>query len=127
MKSLLNKLKLILVIPIVFLSLTPAMALAADAQSAIQCGVNSAAGSNSCTAKPTTSLNDTIKTIVSVLSIAVGVAAVIMIIIGGLRYTSSAGSADAAKNAKDTLLYAVIGLVIAAVAQIVVHFVLSKV
>src|SRR5581483_11907527 len=106
------------------LVLSPSLALA-DAQSEIQCGVNSAASGN-CNTQPTGDLNDTITSIVNVLTVVVGVAAVIMIIVAGLRYVASAGNPEGAKNARNTILYAVIGLVIVAVAQLIVHFVINK-
>ncbi len=67
-----------------------------------------------------------IKTIINVLSIIVGVVAVIMIIIGGFRYITSGGKQESVTGAKNTILYAVIGLVIVALAQIIVRFVLTK-
>lgn len=108
------------------LVLIPATALAATAtQNQINQGINDAAGSNQ-TASPETTLNSTVTHVVSVLTVVVGVIAVIMIIIAGLRYTASAGNPEAAKEAKNTILYAVIGLVIVAMAQIIVHFVLNR-
>ncbi len=53
--------------------------------------------------------------------------AVIMIIVGGLRYITSGGSDTSVTSAKNTILYAIIGLIIVALAQIMVRFVLSKV
>jgi hypothetical protein len=49
-----------------------------------------------------------------------------MIIVGGLRYVTSGGSDASVTGAKNTILYAVIGLVIVALAQVLVHFVLSN-
>lgn len=56
----------------------------------------------------------------------VGVAAVIMIIIGGFKYMTSSGDPANLNSAKNTILYALIGLVIALVAQGIVLFVLRK-
>ena len=56
-----------------------------------------------------------------------GVIAVIMIVIGGINYTTSAGDSAKAKKAKDTILYGVIGLVIALLAFAIVNFVLMNV
>ncbi|MGH7195928.1 MAG: hypothetical protein ACREGA_04085 [Candidatus Saccharimonadales bacterium] len=71
-------------------------------------------------------LSSVAKSIVNVLSIIVGIVAVIMIIVGGLKYVVSAGDAQAASGAKNTILYAIIGLIIAVLAQIIVHFVLNN-
>ena len=128
--TMLNKIKTgLLLAAIAFLglfSLVPKMTLAVDTQSAIQCGINSAA-SGSCNQAPPSSLDSTIKNIVNILSAAVGVVAVIMIMIGGFRYVTSSGNPEAAKGARNTIVYAVIGLVVVAVAQVIVHFVLGKV
>lgn len=59
----------------------------------------------------------------SVLIYAVGIISVIMVIVGGLMYTLSAGEPANTKKAKDTILYAVIGLVIALVALSIVTYV----
>lgn len=72
-------------------------------------------------------INNLIHTIINLLSVVVGVVAVIMIIIGGLRYITSGGSDTSVTGAKNTILYAIIGLIIVALAQILVRFVLSKV
>jgi multisubunit Na+/H+ antiporter MnhB subunit len=51
--------------------------------------------------------------------------AVIMIVIGGIRYTTSNGDSSQVKSAKDTIMYAVIGLVVAILAYAIVNFILS--
>lgn len=71
---------------------------------------------------------DTILTAaLQILSLVVGIVAVIMIIIAGLRYITSGGDANGISSAKRTLIYALVGLVVVALAQTIVHFVLSKV
>lgn len=72
-------------------------------------------------------INRLIHTIINLLSVLVGVVAVIMIIVGGFRYITSGGSDTGVTGAKNTILYAIIGLVIVALAQILVRFVLNKV
>ncbi len=71
------------------------------------------------------SLEEGIKNIVNVLLFVLGAIAVIMIIIGGIRYATSNGDANATKGAKDTVLYAVVGLVVAILAYAIVNFVLE--
>jgi hypothetical protein len=73
-----------------------------------------------------TDLKTFIKTIVNILLFVLGAIAVIMIIIGGIRYTTSNGDASAVKGAKDTIFYAVIGLVVAILAYAIVNFVISS-
>lgn len=55
----------------------------------------------------------------------VGIVAVIMLIIGGIRYVISGGDSKKVTDAKNTILYAIIGLVIAFLAFAIVNFVVS--
>src|SRR5690349_9064207 len=54
--------------------------------------------------------------VVNLLLTIAGIIAVIMIVIGGIRYTTSAGDAGQTKSARDTIIYAVVGLVVAIMA-----------
>jgi hypothetical protein len=72
-------------------------------------------------------VNSILETVINILSMVVGVVAVIMVIIGGLKYITSGGDSTSTNNAKNTILYALIGLVIVALAQVIVRFVLNKV
>ena len=67
-----------------------------------------------------------IKTIVVLLSWIVGIASVIVIIIAGLKFVTAGGDSNAVASAKSTLLYALIGLVVAALAQFLVHFAFNQ-
>lgn len=71
-------------------------------------------------------LEDNIKTIVNVMLFLLGAIAVIMIIIGGIRYATSNGDSSQLKGAKDTILYAVVGLVVAILAYAIVNFVVTS-
>ncbi len=72
------------------------------------------------------SLDTTTTTIVNVIIGIVGFLAVIMIILGGISYTTSAGDANKVKKAKDTIMYGIIGLIVAILAFAIVNFVLSN-
>lgn len=74
----------------------------------------------------TDNVNDLVTDIINIFSVVVGIVAVIMIIIGGFRYIVSGGDSGNVTNAKNTILYALIGLVIVALAQFIVRFVLGK-
>lgn len=74
----------------------------------------------------TGSLSGTIRSIVNVLLFIVGAAAVIMLVVGGLKYVTSNGDQQAVKSAKDTILYAIIGIVVAFLAYAAVNFVVSQ-
>lgn len=71
-------------------------------------------------------LNAIIRNVVNILLFIIGFVSVIMIIIGGINYTLSQGDSGKVKSAKDTILYAVIGLVVALLAFAIVNFVLSQ-
>ena len=66
------------------------------------------------------------KKIINIFSIVVGSVSVIMIIIGGFRYVISGGDSNGVSGAKNTIMYAIIGLVIVLFAQIIVKFVLTN-
>jgi len=95
---------------------------AASAGSQVQDGVNAVGGDEN-----TTDLNAFIKTIINVLLFVIGAVAVVMIIIGGIRYVTSNGEQAHVKAAKDTILYAVVGLVVAMLAYAIVNFVVASI
>lgn len=79
----------------------------------------------SSTGGSTDGVRDAINTVVDILSWVVGVISVIMIIVGGFRYITSGGASDKVTGAKNTIIYALIGLVIVALAQFIVNFVIG--
>lgn len=76
---------------------------------------------------PGMDLNEILGVFLNLFSIIVGIVAVVMIIYSGFKYITAAGDASNLTSAKNTLLYAIVGLVIAALAQFIVQFVLSNV
>jgi hypothetical protein len=73
-----------------------------------------------------TELIPTIGNIITILLGLVGVVAVIMLIIGGFKYTVSGGNDKSVEAAKNQIMYAVIGIVITLLAAGIVQFVLSQ-
>ena len=69
-----------------------------------------------------TTLNQIINVIIGII----GFIAVIVIILGGVQYTTSAGDSGKVKKAKDTIMYGIIGLVVALLAYYIVNFVLTS-
>lgn len=65
--------------------------------------------------------------VVNTLSFIAGVASVIAIIIGGIMYATSAGDEKRVQNAKNTILYAVVGIIIALLAWGISSFVVSSI
>lgn len=66
------------------------------------------------------------RTITNVLLFVLGAISVIMIIVGGLRYVVSGGNATAVTAAKNTILYAIVGVIVALLAYAIVNFVLDS-
>ena len=79
------------------------------------------------TGEGNSSLSTVIKNVINIFSIVVGAISVIMIIIGGFRYVVSNGDSNGVSGAKNTILYAIVGLIIVLFAQVIVRFVLTNV
>lgn len=71
-------------------------------------------------------LDKTISQVVKILSYIAGALAIIMVIVAGFKYITSGGDSGRVGSAKNTLIYALVGLAIAVLAQALVHFVLAK-
>lgn len=109
--------------------LAPATATVyAASTSNINCGVTGNLTGENCTVtdEGSNTVTKTIQTVIRMFQIIVGLISVFMIIFGGLKYITSGGSDAAVKSAKNTILYAVIGLVIVAIAEAIVQFVLKR-
>ena len=70
---------------------------------------------------------DVFKNVVNILLFIIGAVSVIMLIYGGIRYTTSGGNANSVTAAKNTIMYSIIGLVVAILAFAVVQFVVTQV
>ena len=114
----------LLALPVMAFGVTTLMADSASAQLNLESGINSAKG----TGAPDNVMEDDglIKKVVNLLLWAIGIVSVIMIIIGGIRYATSNGDSTQVTAAKNTIMYAVIGLVIAIFAYAIVNFVLFQ-
>lgn len=75
---------------------------------------------------PTVSIGGALLTAVHVLNIAVGAISVLFIVIGGVRYVVSNGNSSQVETAKQTITYAIVGLVVSILAAAIVGLVLSK-
>lgn len=67
-----------------------------------------------------------VQIVINLLLYVLGIIAVIMIVVGGIRYTTSNGNASQIKEAKDTILYSVVGLIVAMLSFAIVNFVLGR-
>ena len=68
-----------------------------------------------------------VNTIVNVFLFLVGLLCVIMIIFGGFRYVTSSGDKQKVDSAKNTILYAIVGLIVALIAWALVNWVFQQV
>ena len=82
---------------------------------------------NGCDGSAKDGLPNAITNIVNSVIGAIGIVAVIFIVVGGVNYMASSGDATKVKKAKDTILYATIGLVICALAFAIVNFVIKSI
>ena len=73
-----------------------------------------------------TRVQSTIKLAIRIFQIVVGLIAIFYVITGGLKYITSGGDSAGVTGAKNTILYAAIGLVVVALAEVVVQFVLNR-
>lgn len=85
-------------------------------------------GIGGCAQRPgAPNVNNTLTKVINLLSALIGITAVIMVMVGGFKYIISSGDSNSATSAKNTIIYALVGLAIAALAQVLVHFVLNNV
>ncbi|HTE22565.1 MAG TPA: hypothetical protein VK674_06000 [Candidatus Limnocylindria bacterium] len=121
-----NSKKLVLLLAVATLGFAAgASAVSAQTVTDVCQGVASAGGSCTETGASTT-VNSIVGLGVNILSVIVGIVSVVMIIIGGFKYVTSGGESASIQSAKNTILYAIVGLVIVAMAQIITGFVLDR-
>lgn len=100
---------------------TPISALGEGGASA---GIGAARGDNT----PSNLVNgdsSIIKRAINIMLFAVGVLSVVMLIFGGFRYVISGGKKESVTNAKNTILYAIVGLLVAVFAYAIINFILG--
>ena len=95
--------------------------------SPIKKGINDAKATTGMKAEGEADVNNVVQTIITILIWLVGVLAVIMIIYGGIIYTTSGGDPGKVKKGKDTIIYGIVGLIIAILAFVIVNFVINVV
>jgi len=88
-----------------------------------------AANSSACTANgsnPISGKDGVILRVINIFSFVIGAASVIMILVGGFRYIISNGDSNSLSTAKNTILYAVIGIVVFLLSRGIITFVINK-
>jgi hypothetical protein len=68
-----------------------------------------------------------IKGAITVLSYLIGIAAIIGIVVSGIRLTTAGGDSNAVASARSGLVYSLVGVAVAVLAQVIVAYVLGKV
>ena len=107
-----------LLIAAITLLVVPGVALAQGLATRVISPLGTQTGSN---------LSLAITNILNALLVLAAIAALVMIIVGGVRYIFSGGDEEQAKSAKNTILYALVGLVVIALAAVAVNFILAAV
>jgi hypothetical protein len=103
----------------------PVSVSAATPQDEVCKGIGAADGSGGCSQDGM--LTSVVRNVINIFSIVIGIVAVIMIMVGGFKYITAAGDSGNITSAKQTVIYALIGLVVAALAQFLVQFVLDNI
>jgi hypothetical protein len=122
--------RLIILLSLFLCTLAPATALAYNPLDSA-CNVDGGASSTACQSRSSQTSNGdpaaVLRKITAIVAILAGIAAVIVIIVGGFQYITSAGDPQKASSARSTILGAIIGLVIIVAAQSIILLVLSKI
>lgn len=100
------------------LAVTPVVTLAQGGLGPVEAPQGTQAGND---------LPGAVLNIVNFLLILAALAALVFLILGGVRYIFSQGDEDQAAQAKNTILYAIIGLIVIGLAAVVVNFIVAAV
>ena len=100
-------------------------AYAQDASEA-ECEALGSVNSNSCTTSSNTQISTVIEVALNILSIAAGIIAVISLIISGLKYITAQGDANSISSARSSVIYAIVGISIVVLSQVIVRFVINQ-
>lgn len=74
----------------------------------------------------TDAIGGILKNVINTMLFLAGSIAVIMIVVGGIRYITSDGDPGAASKAKNTIIYALVGIVVAVMSYAIVNFVIER-
>ncbi len=96
-----------------------------DTTTQVKCGVTGSGGTGA--KNQGAQVAKTLQVVVNILLFFVGAFAVIMIVIAGFRFVSANGDANTVSSARNTIMYAVIGLVVAYLAYALVNFIVGQI
>lgn len=106
-----------------------ALAATNPAYSGVQCS-GAAAKSPVCsapTSDPLTGTNGVIVKATNIIALAAGVAAVIIMILAGFAYITSSGDSSKTARARDTIIFAAVGIAVVALSRAIVMFIVSRI
>lgn len=131
-----NKFRVILLAFVLLLGLNTGTALASNHNESLFSGAKDEAcagaelkkntNGSDCTVDDQETLNTTIQNGIDLISIIVGIISVVVLIIGGIKFVTSEGDSAKVTSARNTILYAIVGLILVAFAQIIVKFVITE-
>lgn len=115
--------KILVAVALVVLGASSLVMPVSAANYGVRAGADAARGAD----QPTQLFGDggIFQQITNIMLFIIGVLSVIMLIIGGLRYVISGGNKDAVTSAKNTILYAIVGLIVALLAYAAINFVIN--
>lgn len=121
----------ILLVPILAVGASGLIVTAAGAQECDPNSSNPLSGGSNCTkneSQPTDIAGEdgVFKTIANVLLFLIGAISVIMLIYGGVQYTISSGNSEHVQRAKNTILYSIVGVLVAILSYAIVNFVITS-
>lgn len=106
--------------------LLPGSTVLASPAEDMQKGVNCISDGNCVNSGSSQSFGSVVSKGINVFLFVIGALSVIMIVYGGFKYVTSGGESSALTSAKNTILYAIVGLVVALLAYVIVSFVTTK-
>lgn len=99
-----------------------------DSAMAIDLNQGACKSSNSAPCKASSdSVAAILKNVINIMLYLAGAIAVVMVVVGGIRYITSDGDPAAANKAKNTIIYALVGVVVAVMSYSIVNFVIGRV
>lgn len=126
-----KRLFLAVALMILCLSAAPVQAAAIDIFKGVNCNKSGAGSSAVCSSKtgqdPIAGENGALAEAITIVAIVAGFAAIILLIVGGIRYITSGGDASKIASAKNTVINALIGLAIIVLAQTLITFVIKRI
>ena len=124
MKKLIVAFATVLVVPMLALGVSVFAGDSVSAQS-LDSGIGAAQGDGA--ANKIGNGDDIVRTIVNLMLWLIGILSVIMLIFGGIKYATSGGDSNKVTSAKNTIMYAIIGLVVAIFAWAIVNWVVDTI